>query len=157
MKKQTIRLTESQIRNIVKATIRESLLNERIERSVNSVINEMMEEIQPGMSISHGTMRMIDVLPAMYNTLNSEAPEAAQQFMANNPEFAQMLQKLEDEGESGFNYGNADPWWESEEAYWAYEDLESELDKLAPEGHYFGAHPGDSSDLGFWPNELGDF
>lgn len=160
-KNEQVTLNESQIRNIVKASIRESLLKKRamqrenrINKAVSSVLREMMEEIKPGMSVSHGTGRFIDTIPAMFNVLKQEDPEAAQKILNDNPTFAQMLQKLEDEGESAFNFGQGDPWWESEEAIWVYEDIENELNRLAPEGHYFGSHPGDGSDLGFWPSEL---
>ena len=33
------------------------------------------------------------------------------------------------------------------------ESVMAVLETYAPAGHYFGAHPGDGSDFGFWPIE----
>lgn len=41
-------------------------------------------------------------------------------------------------------------WWHSEDAIALLESLTDALDSYAPEGYYFGAHPGDGSDYGFW-------
>jgi hypothetical protein len=49
--------------------------------------------------------------------------------------------------------GDASPWWSSEDAQFLLESLFDELDAHAPEGYYFGAHPGDGSDYGYWANE----
>lgn len=42
---------------------------------------------------------------------------------------------------------------EPEVAAWVLAELEDALVDLAPEGTYFGAHPGDGACFGFWPKE----
>jgi hypothetical protein len=39
-------------------------------------------------------------------------------------------------------------------AYLAFEVLPDALDASAPDGFYFGTHPGDGSDIGYWPVEF---
>ena len=50
--------------------------------------------------------------------------------------------------------GDDHEWWESEDAaLLVNEDLIDALNDFAPPGDYFGAHPGDGSDFGYWENE----
>lgn len=41
-------------------------------------------------------------------------------------------------------------WWNSEDAMILLDSLFDTLDLYAPDGYYFGAHPGDGSDYGYW-------
>ena len=41
-------------------------------------------------------------------------------------------------------------WWDSQEAQNLLGGLFDDLDKASPEGYYFGAHPDDGSDFGYW-------
>ena len=123
-----VRLTESDLRKIVR-------------NSVKKVLREAME---PG-SISHGTMRNEDVLPRIMSTLFKEDPQKAREIWQNNPEFLEAL--------CDKNCGIDNPWWESEDATYIAEELFDTMNNYAPEGHYFGSHPGDGSDYGYWPNE----
>ena len=46
--------------------------------------------------------------------------------------------------------------WNAEDAHELLYALLDSLDETAPDGTYFGTHPGDGSDFGFWPIELLD-
>ena len=88
----------------------------------------------PGESVSRGTMRHQDLIPAFLEVLRE------------TPEYVQLMRlvpchALEDEEAE---------WWDSEAAIYLLEELFDVLDSYSPEGNYFGAHPGDGSDYGFW-------
>jgi hypothetical protein len=47
-------------------------------------------------------------------------------------------------------------WWDSDDATALCSQLFDDLDAVAPAGYYFGAHPGDGSDYGYWQSESDD-
>ena len=92
-------------------------------------------------SISHGTLRPQDLLPAFLDAVEEYAPDHYTAIMCAPLSFIPAY--VEDEGDDS-------DWWDSEEAGWKLEELSDILNEHAPEGCYFGAHPGDGSDFGFW-------
>lgn len=84
-------------------------------------------------TISHGTLRTQDLLEA----------------------FAAELRRLNPKGDLAYitDRFNEPGYFESEDAQWDLETLSDTLNAMAPEGCYFGAHPGDGADFGFWPHE----
>jgi len=89
-------------------------------------------------TVSHGTCRVEDLVPAFTFELTLHDEEfSASQVCAD---VAQML-------------GDDAADWEGEEAISILIELESRLEAIAPEGCYFGSHPGDGSDFGFWTFE----
>jgi hypothetical protein len=89
--------------------------------------------------ISSGTLRADDLVPcfielaeAMATRLNLDQLPVIQRLLA---EYCALSDDAPDEE-------------------WDYilEDIEDILNDLAPDGYYFGAHPGDGSDFGFWKN-----
>jgi hypothetical protein len=46
--------------------------------------------------------------------------------------------------------GDSAAWWDSEDAQELLHDLTDDLNHHAPVNFYFGTHPGDGSDFGFW-------
>lgn len=101
-------------------------------------LEELREASKAQYSISHGTMRPQDVLPALLDALAEHDEDAYAQCLCLIPSHAP-----EDDGSS---------WW-TEEAPEHIAALFDSLNDCAPSGLYFGAHPGDGSDYGFWMSE----
>lgn len=83
-------------------------------------------------SISHGTMRPDDLIPAFVWELSRIAPT----------DYAALIHTTESFMDGGD--------YDSEEAYRLLDELTDALDSCAPPYGYFGAHEGDGSDYGFW-------
>lgn len=94
-------------------------------------------------TVISGTLRNVDLIPAFLEELHA-VHSAAWEQLQMQPHPLPPSYALEDE---------KDGWWQSEQADWFLQELFDALDQCAPEGHYFGAHYGDGSDFGFWPQE----
>lgn len=116
---------------------------ERTEKVIENADDKMLQEsFGEERSLTHGTLHPQHVSSALLNFLKNEHPEVYSEFIAKHPN---MEKAIENEN---------DPYWESEEgSYDLNDDLYNTMDGIAPEGEYFGSHPGDGSDIGFWKNE----
>jgi hypothetical protein len=86
-------------------------------------------------SISHGTLREEDLIPEFCSTLR--------QLGHRDPELTEIERRMRKAG-----------YYESEDAsYDLNETLCDMLQEHAPDFCYFGSHPGDGSDFGFWLDE----
>lgn len=101
-------------------------------------LEELREASKEQGSISHGTMRPQDVLPALLDALAEHDRDAYAQCLHLIPAHAS-----EDDDAA---------WW-VDEAPDHVDALFDALNDCAPAGLYFGAHPGDGSDYGFWMSE----
>ena len=101
-----------------------------------------LETPEPG-TLSHATMRSADLIPCFMAELERLDPGAAR-CVRNDYELPEDL-------------GNDDdPWFDSTAASDCTIDLFDYLDARSPSGHYFGSHPGDGSDYGFWADDDDD-
>lgn len=102
-----------------------------------------------GATLIHGTMRNCDLVPVFLEAIKDTV------------EYEQMIQSI-----NGSNWNlcvitapdtsERDERWNSTDVTMFLEDLFDVLDAYAPEGYFFGAHPGDGSDYGYWPSDLLD-
>ena len=83
-------------------------------------------------SVSHGTMHPKHLIPVFLDVLKTYAPEKYNAYVKENQEVLD-LDGIDDE-----TLG------------YVVEELFDKLNEIAPDGTYFGSHPGDGSDYGFW-------
>jgi hypothetical protein len=86
-------------------------------------------------SISTGTMRCEDLVPAFIAELRSQTPCKL--------EHRKLCTEIE-------HAMDADGYFESEDASNDLESLIDALQEYSPVYFYFGAHPGDGADFGYW-------
>lgn len=89
-------------------------------------------------SISHATMRPEDLIPRFLSEL--------EHMTGRSREHYNLCRGINARMGSGNYYSSEDPIY----------DLESLFDALnaySPKGFYFGSHPGDGSDYGYWLSE----
>ena len=92
-------------------------------------------------TVIHSTLRPQDLLPEFVS-------------VALEIDHERTLKRLRDilPNTQPLIYDDDHPWWESEACSEAVNAAFDLLDEYAPEGYVFGAHPGDGSDFGFWPD-----
>lgn len=94
-------------------------------------------------SVIHGTLRNCDIIPALCDVIQ-DTPAYLQLLASSGSPIHAAMNRMEDK---------SDDWWNSEEATDLCQELFEVCDKYAPEGYYFGAHPGDGSDFGYWKTD----
>lgn len=93
-------------------------------------------------TVIHRTLRSQDLLPTFWELY---------QKRGNEWDVASFRDRLTAEGYELAVGDDEHPYWD--DANETVNDLIDRLNATAPEGFYFGAHPGDGSDFGFWQNE----
>lgn len=106
-------------------------------------------------SVSEGTMRPEDLIPAFTSELEYRLRHASMP-RKQRAEHSKLLREIEkrmtpcEETEDGDNY------YESEDADYDLEALFDALECYAGPYFYFGVHPGDGADYGYWLSENWD-
>lgn len=103
-------------------------------------IATLHEMIEDGMSVISGTMLDADLIMAFLPYIEQYLPERTKVIDDGN----YWLERLNNPDDVMF-------WSEvADLSYYVNETLFNALDSLSPDGMYFGAHPGDGSDYGWW-------
>ena len=105
---------------------------------------ETKKVAQPG-SVIHATLRNQDLIPAFLQKFGELDFKAMDSFLRKRDALREALYELTN--------GKETTYWQLEEAIDDSNDLVDILNAYAPEDHYFGSHPGDGSDFGFWEYE----
>jgi hypothetical protein len=95
-------------------------------------------------SVSHGTLRSEDLIDSFIYELRQQKPLSRQH--------RKLLREIEKRinGSARMERLGFEPYFESDDASEDVNELIDALECYAPTGFYFGAHPGDGSDFGFW-------
>jgi len=103
-------------------------------------------------SISHATMRPRDLIPCFADELEWLVKESASKHTGTlTPQFSDHLDIIRECRElTEQDYESEDPETIERIGCILNEDLFYALNEYSPEYCYFGSHPGDGSDYGFW-------
>lgn len=96
-------------------------------------------------SVSHATMRPEDLIPSFIWELKSQTPTRRKHL--------KLIREIESnigryDGEKSAD--SVEFYYQSDECTEHLQELFEALDEYAPPYFYFGSHPGDGSDYGFW-------
>lgn len=94
-------------------------------------------------SVSHATMRNQDIMPTFCQELR---------WLGHRSKDLTTIEKRVYGALNG-QYGEEDAYFTDEESSWDLESLFNMLNEHALPYMYFGSHPGDGSDYGFWVSE----
>lgn len=97
-----------------------------------------MDESLKNVSLSESTMRPEDLIPCFISALRI--------IESDNKGIMESMQQMENDTQK-------DGYFESEDCQFDLNYLFDLLDACSPDGFYFGAHPGNGSDYGFWKSE----
>lgn len=97
----------------------------------------MSDELK-NVSLSSATMRPEDLIPCFMSALRI--------IESDNAEVMASVEQMEQDMDK-------DGYFESEDTEFDLDYLFGLLEACAPDGFYFGAHPGDGADYGFWECE----
>ncbi len=107
-------------------------------------------------SVSSGTMRPEDLIPAFINALD-EIRDNIPLSCEHGDETGRVaiVSRIDNivgeiEGRMNVDPGDGFDYYQSEEADWDMEELSDLLQGFAPPFAYFGSHEGDGSDYGYW-------
>jgi hypothetical protein len=98
-------------------------------------------------SISSGTLRPEDLIPSFVDALDSIKDDLSTSGIAENAITVSAIDDLLSKIEQRMKDDN---YFETEDASYDLEALTDELNNHAPHYAYFGSHPGDGADFGFW-------
>jgi hypothetical protein len=130
-------------------------------------------------TVIHGTHRNQDLVPAFLRELYSKDEDKARELVALIPSSLQggalcnhrVLEGMRERRRvdaalvrnitnayfmlllSNLNSNEDHAWWDSDDVMYLLEDLFDALNDHAPIGCYFGSHPGDGSDFGYWAHD----
>lgn len=99
-------------------------------------------------TVTHGTLKPGDLLTAFFDQLQVLDGERARGIRKDYANVFTHLSDLDHEWTVG---SEADEQALIIDAGECFETLYDALNENAPEGLFFGSHPGDGSDFGFWP------
>jgi hypothetical protein len=98
-------------------------------------------------SVSSGTLRAENLIPAFIDALDSLKDAMS---TSGDASYKDDVRRIDAKLATIEEHQQADDYYECDEASFDLEELTDLLNIFAPPYAYFGTHPGDGADFGFW-------